>query len=148
MFRGSSYHNMDAKGRIIMPSRFRADVASTDLNALMVSCLDQCLVAYTLPEWLKIEDRIQSMAEKGEQMRRFRRVFVGGAFECPLDNQARVLIPPPLRQYADLEKEIVLVGVIDHIEIWSRPRWDQENQLLQADLETEDLRNVIAGLGL
>ena len=77
-----------------------------------------------------------------------RRVFVGGAFDCACDKQGRILIPPTLRQYAGLEKEIVLVGVLDHLEIWSRQNWDSENAHMEDDMQKEDVRNEIAKLGL
>jgi MraZ protein len=88
------------------------------------------------------------MAEKSESMRRFRRVFIGGAFECTNDKQGRILIPPSLRQYAGIEKEIVMVGVLDHFEIWAREKWEEEQLNLEEDLKKEDVRNEIARLGL
>lgn len=148
MFRGSSYHTIDAKGRIIVPSRFREGIREGGGDGIMVSRMDTCLVAYPYGEWNKIETRILSLAEKSENMRRFRRVFIGGAFECTIDKQERTLIPQPLRQYAELEKEIVLVGVLDHFEIWSRENWEKENLELEDDLKKEDVRNEIAKLGL
>jgi MraZ protein len=114
----------------------------------MVSRMDGALVAYTYDEWHNIETRILSLAEKSENMRRFRRVFIGGAFECACDKQDRILIPQNLRQYAELDKEIVLVGVLDHFEIWSRKSWDTENLHLEKDMKKEDVRNEIAKLGL
>lgn len=81
-------------------------------------------------------------------MRRFRRVFIGGASPCPCDRQGRVLIPPALREYGALEREIVLVGVLNHFEIWSRQNWDNENLYLEDDLKKEDVRNQIAKLGI
>jgi MraZ protein len=148
MFRGSSFHTIDAKGRIIVPTRFRDGIKAGDSGAVMVSRMDNCLVSYALDEWRKIESRILSLAEKSDSMRRFRRVFIGGAFECPGDRQGRILIPPSLRQYAQLEKEIVMVGVLDHFEIWSRKSWEQENLTMEADMQTEEVRNEIARLGL
>lgn len=148
ILRGCSYHTIDPKGRIIVPVRFRDSIAASGTDSLMISRMDQCLVAYTLPEWQKIENRILSLVEKSEAMRRFRRVFIGGAFECPCDRQGRILIPPSLRQYAVLDKEIVMVGVLDHFEIWSRENWDQENLTMDADIKKEDVRNEIARLGL
>jgi MraZ protein len=74
-------------------------------------------------------------------MRRFRRVFIGGAYECTCDKQERILIPPMLREYAGFEKDIVLVGVLDHFEIWSRDTWEAENQALETDLKKEEVRN-------
>ncbi len=73
---------------------------------------------------------------------------MGGAFECICDKQHRVLIPPTLREYAQFEKEIVMVGVIDHIEIWCRDKWDSENSTIEDDMSQEELRNVVAKLGL
>ncbi|MBW2575212.1 MAG: division/cell wall cluster transcriptional repressor MraZ [Deltaproteobacteria bacterium] len=148
MFRGSSFHTIDTKGRIIIPARFRDVIKAQVSNGVMVSRMDGGLVAYTYDEWRKIETRILSLAEKSENMRRFRRVFIGGAFECSSDKQDRILIPQNLRQYAELDKEIVLVGVLDHFEIWSRKSWDKENIHLEKDMKKEDARNEIAKLGL
>jgi MraZ protein len=148
MFRGSSFHTIDGKGRIIVPARFRDIIQASGSDALMISGMDLGLVAYTLPEWHKIEARILSLVEKSESMRRFRRVFIGGAYECLCDKQERILIPPSLRQYAELDKEIVVVGVLDHFEIWSRETWDKENLKMEADMKKEDVRNEIARLGL
>ena len=148
MFRGSSFHTIDAKGRFIVPARFRDAIRAGGNDRIMVSQMDRCLVAYPLEEWRKIEDRIMTMAEKSESMRRFRRVFIGGAHECMFDRQDRILIPPPLRQYAAMEKHIVMVGVLDHFEIWSRVNWDEEYQRLEDDMKIEEVRNEIARLGL
>ena len=148
MFRGSSFHNLDAKGRIIIPSCFRDVIKADGGDGVMVSRMDSCLVAYTANEWLKIEAKILALAEKSENMRRFRRVFIGGAFECSCDKQDRILIPPSLRQYAGFEKEIVLVGVLDHFEIWARDSWDKENSILEEDMKNEEVRNEIARLGI
>jgi transcriptional regulator MraZ len=148
MFRGSSLHTIDSKGRIIIPSRFREIIKADDNNGIMISRMDSGLVAYTHTEWRKIETRILSLAEKSDNMRRFRRVFIGGAFECPCDKQGRILIPPMLRQYAELSREIVLVGVLDHFEIWSREKWEKENLHMEKDMKKEEVRNEIAKLGL
>jgi len=147
MFRGSSFHTLDAKGRIIVPARFR-DIIRANGDGVMVSRMDSCLLAYTFPEWHQIESRILALSEKSETMRRFRRVFIGGAFECTCDKQERILVPPSLRQYAGLDKEIVLVGVLDHFEIWSRDNWDRENTHMEEDMTKEVVRNEIAKLGL
>ncbi len=148
MFRTSSFHTIDTKGRVIIPARFRDVLKAGGGDGVMVSRMDQCLFAYTYEEWGKIEAKILSMAEKSEAMRRFRRIFIGGASECACDKQGRILIPQMLRQYGQLEKEIVLVGVLDHFEIWSRSIWDNENMLMEDDLMKEDVRNEIAKLGL
>ena len=148
MFRGSSFHTIDSKGRIIIPARFRDIINAGGNGRIMISRMDKGLVAYTIDEWRKIESQILSLVEKSESMRRFRRVFVGGAFECSSDKQERILIPPTLRQYAEFDKEIVIVGVLDHFEIWSRENWEKENMHLEDDMKKEEVRNEIAKLGL
>ena len=148
MFRGSSTHTIDSKGRIIIPARFRDVIKVGNSNSLIVSKLDKCLVAYPVEEWHKIESKITSLAEKSGTLRRFRRVFIGGASECSYDKQERILIPPLLRQYADLEKDIALVGVLTHFEIWCREQWEKENMAMEKDMKNEEVRKEIAGLGL
>jgi len=148
MFRGSSFHTIDTKGRVIVPKRFRDAMGNRCGGSLMVSSMDKGLVAFTLKEWEKIESRILALAEKSESMRRFRRVFIGGASECNCDKQDRILIPPTLREYAALDKELVLVGVLDHFEIWSRENWEKENAAMEKDIKKEDVRNEIAKLGI
>ena len=148
MFRGSSFHTIDAKGRVIIPARFRDVIRADGADGLMISRMDRCLVGFTFNEWRNIESKILAMAEKNDNMRRFRRVFIGGSFECSCDKQDRILVPPSLRQYAELEKEIVLVGVIDHFEIWSRDNYDKETMILEKDMKKEEVRNEIARLGI
>ena len=148
MFRGYSYHTIDNKGRIIIPARFRDIIRLNGGDSVMVSRMDNCLVGFPFNEWRKIETKILVMAEKNDNMRRFRRVFIGGAFECSCDKQDRILVPPSLRQYAQLEKEIVLVGVLDHFEIWSRDSYDKETMILEKDMKKEEVRNEIARLGI
>ena len=113
MFRGSSFHTIDPKGRIIIPTRFRDVIKASGADSIMITCMDSCLFAYTHDQWGKLEQRILHLPEKSEAMRRFQRVFIGGAHDCRCDAQGRVLIPPFLKQYSGLEKEIVLVGVLD-----------------------------------
>jgi MraZ protein len=148
MFRGTSFHNLDPKGRLIVPARFRDVLKQSSVEGLMISTMDGALTCYTLEEWRKIEERVLNLSSKSENMRRFRRIFIGGAHECLLDKQGRILIPPSLRQQAGLEKEVVLVGVLDHFEVWAKENWAQEDQKLKKDLKSEDLRNEVAELGL
>ncbi len=148
MFRGSSFHTIDAKGRLIIPARFRDVIRADGGERVMLSRMDGCLVAYPLDGWRRIESRILQLAQKNDSLRRFRRVFIGGAFDCACDKQERILIPPLLRDYAGLQKDVVLVGVLDHFEIWSRGKWEQENLNLEEDLKQEEVRKDIASLGL
>ena len=146
MFRGSSFHTIDPKGRIIIPARFRDDIRAGGGDGVVVSNLDKTLYAYTFNEWQVIERKI--MSAKSEDMRRFKRFFLGNACECYCDKQGRILIPPSLRTYAGLEKDIVLVGILDHFEIWSRDLWAMENEQMEQELEKEEVRVGIASLGL
>jgi MraZ protein len=146
MFRSSSFHTIDPKGRIIIPARFREVMRSSDCDGLMVSNMDNCLFAYTYVQWYEIEKKV--LAAKSGHMRQFKRFFLGNACECLCDKQDRILIPPSLRAYAGLDKEIVLVGVNDHFEIWSRERWDAENTQVAEALKEPEFREEIASLGL
>jgi MraZ protein len=147
-FRGLSNHNIDSKGRLIIPARFKELIKDGGRPGVMVSKMDRCLVAYPFGEWEKIEERILELAERSDAMRRFRRVFIGGAFECFCDKQDRILIPPSLRDYAGLNKEISLVGVLDHFEVWARDNWENENARLDQDMQEEEVRTQISRLGL
>ncbi len=148
MFRTSSHHTIDPKGRLIIPARFRELLKAGGGDGVMVTGMDKCLYAYTHEGWGKIENKILSLAEKSTEMRRFMRFFIGRACECNCDKQGRILIPPDLRRYAKLEKEIVLAGVVDHFEIWSRDKWEEEETLMEEDIVKEDVRIEIAKLGL
>jgi MraZ protein len=149
MFRGSTYHKIDSKGRIIIPTRFQMVLKVNLSYGLMLSCLDGGLVAYPFDDWKKIEEKILALAERSHAMRRFRRVFIGGACECMLDAQNRILVPQTLRDYAKLENDIVMVGVLDHFEIWSNENWKKECQLFdEEDMQKEEVKNEIAKLGL
>jgi len=147
-FRGNSFHTLDEKGRLIVPARFRNVLGQSNVDGIMASKMDGAIFCYTFEQWQEIEQRILNLATKSEHMRRFRRIFIGGAFECLLDKQARILIPPALREDAGLNKEIALVGVLDHFEIWSRENWAQEGAKLEKDLKDEAVRNEIEALGL
>lgn len=148
MFRGSSFHTIDPKGRIIVPARFRDVIKASGADSIMITRMDSCLFAYTHDQWSKLEQRILHLPEKSEAMRRFQRVFIGGAHDCKCDAQGRVLIPPFLKQYSGLEKDIVLVGVLDRFEIWSRENWDRENGLMEKEMGDDQVRDEIAQLGL
>jgi len=114
----------------------------------MISTLDNGLFAYTYDEWRKIEDRILSLNNVSSRMRRFRRIFIGGAHNCKVDKQNRFPLPPMLREYAGIDKEIVIVGILDHFEIFSKESWYNEHDLKEVDLKDEEFREEIAGLGL
>ena len=148
MFRGSSFHTIDAKGRIIIPARFREVIRADGSDSVMVSRIDSCVVAYTMDKWRELENEILTLPKSSAYMRRFRRVFIGGAFECTCDKQDRILIPSTLREYAGLDKDIVLVGTLERFEIWSRENWDKEVLSLDKDMQNEEVRREIDELGI
>ncbi len=151
MFRTRSSHTIDAKGRLIIPARFRDLLKAGGGDGVVVTGMPgvvKALHSYTFEEWSRIETQILSLPKKSEEMRRFIRFFIGGASECSCDKQGRVLIPPDLRNYAGLKKEIMLVGVLDHFEIWSRENWDNDQKYLEKDMLKEDFKNEIENIGL
>lgn len=147
MFRGSSFHTIDSKGRIIIPARFRNIIKAGSRDGVIITMLDRALFAYTFEEWGRVESRILSVAKTSRHVRRFRRVFIGSASDCMCDKQGRILIPPALREYAELENGIVLVGQIVHFEIWSKENYEQEIMQFEEDIKKEEVGNEIANLG-
>jgi MraZ protein len=117
-----------------------------DDYGIVVSCKDGCIFAFTFTEWKAIEDRLKTA--KTSAMQKFKRFFLGNA--CPLtcDKQDRVLIPQNLRTYAGIDKEVVLVGVLDRFEIWAKEKWEQEQKAMEQELEREEVREEIASIGL
>ena len=148
-FFGASDHTIDAKGRVIIPARFRQVLEALGSDGVVVSRMDKTLFVYPYGRWSEVAEKINSQAEKSETMRRFRRFFIGNASDCPCDKQGRILIPPKLRSYAVLEKDISLVGVTDHFEIWNQEKRKSENAMMEEeDMKKEEVRNEIAKLGL
>ena len=148
MFRGSSSHKLDQKGRLSIPARFKKDIESDGSSLLFLTRMDNCIRAYPEQTWLQIEQKFKEQKIKTEKMRRFFRAFIGSVAECEIDKQGRIIIPQNLREYAGLEKEIVLVGVLEHFEIWSDANWKEENDKLEQDLNLEEFQDEIADLGL
>jgi MraZ protein len=128
VFKGRYAHTLDSKGRLSIPSKFRDVLADHQEDVLILTNFDSCLLGFTQEEWRLLEEKIrgQSMFSTmlRQDMRAFVRYFFSGATECPLDKQGRILIPPSLREFAGFEKEVVLLGLANRIEIWSRKRWD------------------------
>ncbi|MBI5286582.1 MAG: division/cell wall cluster transcriptional repressor MraZ [Deltaproteobacteria bacterium] len=147
MFRGRFKHTIDAKGRLSIPSRFR-DVLREKYNdeRLIITNLDGCLVAYPFKEWGILEQKASNLSMFKKEVKAFLRFFYSGATECFIDKLGRILIPPVLRDYAKLEKEVVLVGALKKVEIWSKARW--EEVVARSPEDFDDVSEVLAGLGL
>ncbi len=140
MFKGEYSHSVDAKGRIIMPAKFREILGDM---FVVTKGLDGCLFVYPNDEWENIENKFREIPLTTKDARKFSRFFFAGAADCEVDKQGRVLIPSVLREFAGLNKEVVLVGVLNRIEIWSKERW-QENEYDDMD----EIAEHMAALGL
>ena len=121
MFLGEHQHTIDAKGRLIIPSRFREGLGE---NFVLTKGLDTCLFAYPLEEWAIVERKMRSLPMTKSDARAFVRFFFSGATECEIDKQGRVLIPAPLREYAGLKKETIVSGVASRVEMWAKEKWE------------------------
>ena len=128
MFRGVQHINLDAKGRMAVPSRQREllSVMSEGHIVLTVDTQAPCLALYALPEWERIESDVQALPALKPAIKRFQRLVLGYASDLQLDGSGRILIPPALRDYAKLEKRAVLVGQGNKLELWSEELWQQE----------------------
>ncbi|MDQ0860238.1 division/cell wall cluster transcriptional repressor MraZ [Metabacillus dongyingensis] len=121
MFMGEYHHTIDAKGRMIVPAKFREELGET---FVITRGLDQCLFGYPMSEWKLIEDKLKALPLTKKDARAFTRFFFSGAVECELDKQGRINLAAPLLQYAKLEKECVVIGVSNRIELWDKAIWD------------------------
>ena len=122
MFLGEYQHTIDDKGRIIIPAKFREALGS---EFIITRGLDQCLFVYPKAEWAVLEQKLKSLPLMKSDARAFTRFFFSGATECELDKQGRINIPKNLCEYAKLEKECVVIGVSNRVEIWSKEVWEQ-----------------------
>lgn len=124
MFRGRYDGIVDEKGRLSVPAKFREVLSTLSEEKLIITTFDNCLWAYPLAEWLRIEAKVAALPQFKASVKALQRVFVSGAMECPLDKQGRILVPNSLREYAGLKKDLVLVGMTKKIEIWSKDAWE------------------------
>ena len=131
MFRGEFNHTIDAKGRLIIPVKFREKLGE---HFIVTKGLDGCLSVYPEEEWKQFEEKLTALSLIKKETRQLTRFFVAGAAEVELDKQGRILIPGPLREHAALEKDVVLVGMLNRVEIWDKTRY--------MDSEVEDMDEV------
>lgn len=141
MFMGEYNHTIDAKGRVIIPSRLRESLGE---EFVVTKGLDGCLFAYPKEEWSVFEEKLGTLPLTNSNARKFSRFFLAGAAMAEVDKQGRILIPPVLREFAALEKEVVLVGVSKRVEIWSKERWESESTFD----DVEEIAEHMEGLGL
>lgn len=146
MFRGRSVHLIDSKGRISIPTRFRELLKAHGDPRLIITNWEDCLAAYPYSEWQLIEEKMGEFSLVDRDIRSFKRFFLSGACECNLDSQGRILVPPALREFAGLEKEVVMAGQLKCFEIWDKGRFEVE--LSKSISKLPDLENKLASLGL
>ncbi|MFH1877445.1 MAG: division/cell wall cluster transcriptional repressor MraZ [Candidatus Omnitrophota bacterium] len=125
MFYGEYFHTLDKKNRLIIPSRFREAIQEKGIEKLFVTRgLDQCLFVFSEDEWKTQENKFSAMPFTRGEVRKFKRLFFSGAVESVPDKQWRILVPDYLKEYAGLNKEVMVVGVSDRMEIWDKNKWD------------------------
>jgi MraZ protein len=120
MFMGEYSHSIDAKGRLIMPAKFREQLGD---EFVVTKSPDKCLYVYTNEEWKNFEEKLATLPITNKGTRQFVRFFLAGAATCEVDKQGRILLPAVLREYAELDKEVVLAGTSKRIEIWNKDRY-------------------------
>ena len=135
MFRGRYEHTIDPKGRLSIPSRYREELTSRRVSTLVLSEGDHSVWAFPLDAWEQFEERLRQHAPLSPERRNVVRVMVASAKECPVDRAGRTLVPPELRDFAGLKKEVVITGALEWFEIWSRERWIDHRQTLRGGFD-------------
>ena len=139
MFMGTSYNSIDEKNRMIVPSKLRAGLGT---RCILTKGLDRCLYIYTTDDWEKQMEKIAQLPESDPKVRAFIRHFCANAAECEFDRQGRIIIPQELKAYAGIEKELVTMGAMSKIEVWSRDVWDAPDN--DSKMENEDFAKAMA----
>ena len=134
-------HTIDPKGRLIIPSKFREKLGD---EFVVSKGMDGCLFVYANDDWNEFEKKLTSLPLINKDARKFARFFLAGAAEVEVDKQGRILLPAALREFAELTKDVVLVGVGSRIEIWSKEKWEGANE----DMDMDEISKTMEGLGL
>ena len=143
MFMGEYKHQLDSKGRMIVPSKFRDELSE---EFVITRGLDKCLFGYTFDEWARIEEKMKSLPLTKKDARKFMRLFFSGAAQVEVDKQGRINIPSNLREYAGLKKECTVIGVSGRIEIWDTDEW--ENFYTESEDNFEDIAEDLIDFNL
>lgn len=136
--KGEYKHSVDAKGRLAMPAKLRDELGE---RFTVTKGLDGCLAVYPEKEWEALEQRIRGLGN-GEKARRVKRYYFANAFDAQLDAQGRILIPANLREFADLQKDVVVIGQLDHAEIWDSEKWRIYNEAIDAESVAADVEDM------
>jgi MraZ protein len=146
MFAGRFEYAIDDKSRVSIPSKFR-EVLSTNYDMrLILTNLDGCIVAYPYQEWVNIQERISNLGTLKKESRVFLRFYYSGVSECPIDKLGRILIPQSLKNYANIKKNVAIIGMNRKIEIWAQETWEELVKKATSDLE--QMVDIVSELGL
>lgn len=149
MFRGVNGVSLDSKGRIAIPTRYREDLAARCSGHLIMTVdRDHCLLLYPLPEWEVIEAKLVRLSSFNTQTRRLQRLLIGHATECDMDGAGRILVPAPLREFAGLDKDIMLIGQGNKFELWDEGVWTARRAEWLSEPDSEDLPPELQSLSL
>ncbi len=143
MFIGEYEHTVDVKGRIIMPSKLRENIGE---KFIITKGLDKCLFAYSKSEWANFEEKLKTLPLTNKNARDFVRFFLSGAVECEIDKQGRFLVSSNLRTYANIDKEIVIIGVGTRLEIWNKESWT--NYSSEENISADEIAENMTMLGI
>lgn len=143
MFIGEYEHSVDVKGRMIMPSKLRENIGE---KFIITKGLDKCLFAYSKSEWTNFEEKLKTLPLTNKNARDFVRFFLSGAVECEIDKQGRFLVPANLRTYANIDKEIVIIGVGTRLEIWNKESWT--NYSSEENISADEIAENMTMLGI
>ena len=143
MLIGEYSHSLDVKGRLIMPAKLREDMGE---KFIITTGLDGCLFGFSMIEWQKFEDKLKTLPITNKNARNFVRFFLSGATECELDKQGRFLIASKLREFANLDKDVTIIGAGTRIEIWNTKKW--EEQTSAENLSIEEIEKNMEELGI
>ena len=146
MFRGRFEYSLDDKGRVKIPPKFKEILKEKHQNTLVLTVFDDCIYAYPYDVWEELERKAVNLPLTNKAARRFKRMFFSSAQDVNIDKQGRILIPGVLREDAGIDKDVVVLGNLDHIEIWSKERWDSESKALRES--EEELAEEIEKLGI
>ncbi|HUW99098.1 MAG TPA: division/cell wall cluster transcriptional repressor MraZ [Acidiferrobacter sp.] len=149
MFRGVNNISLDGKGRIAIPTRYREGLVAHCAGQLIMTVdRDHCLLLYPLPEWEVIEAKLASLPSFHPQTRRLQRLLIGHATECDMDGAGRILLPAPLREFAALDKDIMLIGQGNKFELWDQATWNTCRAEWLAATDNEELPTELQSLSL
>lgn len=143
MLIGEYEHSLDVKGRLIMPAKLREDIGE---NFIITKGLDGCLFGFSKNEWTNFEEKLKSLPLTNKNARDFVRFFLSGAVECEIDKQGRFLVASNLREYASMEKEVVIIGVGTRIEFWDKDKWKKYNS--SENISADEIAENMTMLGI